>query len=122
MPTPAFALSRLNDLPAPIRASFWVALAAVGFPLTITCVRHVVPEIPAFEAVMFRSVFGMIFMFPWLARRGVGQLRTTKTRWFALRGACAFFVPLRCRFRPGSSATVSPTSASRLASRLAGTV
>lgn len=82
----------LDNLSAPIRATVWIALAAVGFPLTITCVRQVVPEIPVLEAVMFRSLFGMIFMLPWLARHGVGQLRTRKIGWLALRGGIAFFV------------------------------
>ncbi len=64
----------LDKLSAPIRATVWIALAAIGFPLTITCVRKVVPEIPVLEAVMFRSLFGMIFMLPWLARHGIGEL------------------------------------------------
>jgi len=81
-----------HDLSAPVRATFWVALAALGFPLTITCVRKVVPDIHVLEAVMFRCVFGMVFMLPWLARRGIGQLRTRKTGWLALRGTIAFFV------------------------------
>jgi len=85
------SLSFLN-LSAPVRATFWVSLAALGFPLTITCVRKVVPDIHVLEAVMFRSLFGMVFMLPWLARRGVGQLRTGKMGWLALRGAIAFFV------------------------------
>ncbi|MEE8332342.1 MAG: DMT family transporter, partial [Alphaproteobacteria bacterium] len=82
----------LKNLPAPIRATLWLTLAAIGFPLTITCVRQVVPEIPVLEAVMFRSLFGLVFMLPWLARHGIGQLRTRKTGWLALRGSIAFFV------------------------------
>ena len=84
------SLSFVN-LSAPIRATFWVALAALGFPLTITCVRKVVPDIHVFEAVMFRCLFGMVFMLPWLARRGIGQLRTGRIGWLATRGAIAFF-------------------------------
>ncbi len=89
MPAP---LTAFEALPAPIRATFWISLAAIGFPLTITCVRQVVPEIPVLEAVMFRSLFGMMFMLPWLARHGVGQLKTRKIGWLALRGGIAFFV------------------------------
>jgi len=92
MPARLRALLRPNDLPGPIRAALWIALAAVGFPLTITCVRQVVPEIPVLEAVMFRSLFGLICMLPWLARHGIGQMKTRKTGWLAMRGANAFFV------------------------------
>jgi len=86
------ALFHPQDVSPPIRAFFWITLASMGFPLTITCVRQVVPDVHVLEAVMFRSLFGMMFMLPWLARRGIGQLRTTKLGWLALRGSLAFFV------------------------------
>lgn len=81
-----------TEFSAPVRAAFWITLAGVLFTATITSVRQVTPDLHVFEAVMFRSLFGIVFMVPWLIRRGISQMRTRKIGLLAIRGSLAFFV------------------------------
>ena len=80
------------EFSAPVRAALWITLAGVLFTVTITSVRKVTPDLHVFEAVMFRSLFGIVFMVPWLIRRGISQMRTHRIGLFAIRGSLAFFV------------------------------
>jgi drug/metabolite transporter (DMT)-like permease len=83
-----------TEFSAPVRAAFWITLAGVLFTATITSVRQVTPDLHVFEAVMFRSLFGIVFMVPWLIRRGISQMRTRKIGLLAIRGSLAFFVTI----------------------------
>ncbi len=77
---------------APVRAAFWITMAGIGFTLTMTSVRQVTPELSVFETVMFRSLFGIALMLPWLIRNGVSEMRTTKLKLYAARGSMAYIV------------------------------
>lgn len=81
-----------TEFSAPVRAAFWITVAGFCFTVTMTAVRQVTPEIHVFEAVMFRSVFGIAFMVPWLLRRGISQMRTSRIGLMAARGGMAYFV------------------------------
>jgi len=81
-----------TEFSAPVRAAFWITLAGIGFTGTMTSVRQVTPDIHVFEAVMFRSVFGIAFMVPWLIRSGISQMRTRRIGLLATRGSLAYFV------------------------------
>ena len=67
-------------------------MAGFCFVATITSVRQVTPDVPVFEAVFFRCIFGILFLVPWMIRRGISGLRTTKPGLLAVRGSMAFFV------------------------------
>jgi len=54
--------------------------------------RHFTGEIHTFEIVFFRSVFGGIFLIPWLMRVGLGGLRTERIWMHMLRGALGLAV------------------------------
>jgi len=66
----------------------------IGSLVTFTLVfaRKVSGQIHVFEIVFFRSIFGLIFMMPWMARRGLGAMRIKKRHGLiTLRSALAFF-------------------------------
>ena len=51
-----------NNSSAPVRAAFWITCAGTGFTLTMISVRQVTPELHVAEAVLFRCLFGVVFM------------------------------------------------------------
>lgn len=87
----------IGGFTAPVRATFWISIAGVGFTLTITGVRQVTPEIHVLEAVLFRSLFGVMFMIPWMIRQGAKSVRTERLGLYAARGTLAYFVTI-CYF------------------------
>mgnify|MGYP001977023918 CR=1 FL=1 len=44
------------------------------------------------ETVMFRSIFGIAFMVPWLVRKGLSGIKTKRLGLLAIRGSLAYFV------------------------------
>ena len=52
----------------------------------VAMIRFVSAEIHAFEIVFFRSLFGMVFLLPWLLRTGLGGLRTRRIGMHMTRG------------------------------------
>jgi len=77
---------------APTRAAFWITLAGLGFTLTMISVREVTPELHILEAVLFRCLFGVVFMVPWLMRVGKTGLKTLQPTLVITRGVLAYFV------------------------------
>ena len=65
----------------------------IGTLVTCTLVfaRQVSPQIHVFEIVFFRSLFGLLYMAPWMLKRGISSLRVTRPGIIGLRGALAFF-------------------------------
>ena len=83
-----------TEFSAPVRAALWITLAGILFTATITSVRQVTPDLHVFEAVMFRSLFGIAFMVPWLMKKGLTGIKTKRLGLFAIRGSGAYFVTL----------------------------
>ncbi len=77
---------------APARAAFWITLAGLGFTLTMISVREVTPELHVLEAVLFRCLFGVVFMIPWMIRVGRKGLKTQQPVLILTRGSLAYFV------------------------------
>ena len=82
--------TEFSKLSGSARAAWWITLSACSYIVVITIVRRLAPEIHVFEIVFFRSLFGAMFMVPWIMRRGVGVLRTPRSGLLILRGAGAF--------------------------------
>jgi drug/metabolite transporter (DMT)-like permease len=82
--------SRFSQLSGSARAAWWITISACCYVVVITIVRGLAPNIHVFEIVFFRSLFGALFMAPWVMRRGVGVLRTPRSGLLILRGAGAF--------------------------------
>ncbi|MBK8176740.1 MAG: DMT family transporter [Rhodospirillales bacterium] len=88
MNRPAFAAAyaaRFARLDAPLKGAVFMIGACAGFAAMMAIVRKLAPEIHPFEAAFFRNLGGIIFMLPWLARVGVGRLRTGRPGMHLLR-------------------------------------
>jgi len=82
-PTPR---ERFAALPGSIRGAAWMMAAGVMFVAASTTVRHLSADMHFIQIAFFRSVFGIVCMMPWLARVGLGAMRTRHTWRYALRG------------------------------------
>ena len=80
----------IGRLPGPVQAAFWVMASGTTYISMIAIARILSPELHIFEIVLFRSLFGLIFMAPLILRRGPGGLGTRKLPWFAFRSVFAF--------------------------------
>ena len=85
--TAAAAFARLS---APVRSAFWMLVVGVAISAVLAIVRHIADDIHVFEIVFFRSLFGIVFMAPWLMRRGMSALSTTRPGLIAGRGVLAY--------------------------------
>ncbi len=78
--------------PAAVQAAFWMLIIGSLVTLTLVFVRRISDQIHVFEIVFFRSVFGLLFMAPWMVRRGPGAMRIERRHGIvALRSTLAFF-------------------------------
>lgn len=53
--------------------------------------REVAADLHVFEIVFFRSIIGMLLLLPWLARRGLGVMRTERMALYLWRSGLTFF-------------------------------
>ncbi len=56
----------------------WMVGAAIAFSVNFAVVRHLQDHMSTFEIVFFRQILGALMMLPWLARAGIGALKTTR--------------------------------------------
>jgi drug/metabolite transporter (DMT)-like permease len=75
------------QVPAPLRGVAWMALAAASFAVMINVVRYLTETFDPLQVVFFRNLFGLLAMLPWLARHGLGVLRTQRIGLHVLRAA-----------------------------------
>ncbi len=61
-------------------------VAGIMFVAASTTVRLLSADMHIIQIAFFRSAFGIVFMLPWLARVGLGAMRTRHTARYALRG------------------------------------
>ena len=83
MPIPDFGLSRHA------RGIAWMVASILCFTGSITIARGLADEVPVFVMVFFRALFGVLVMLPWLARVGVGGVKTGRLGLFTLRSVLA---------------------------------
>jgi drug/metabolite transporter (DMT)-like permease len=89
-PLAAFG-DRINAWPGAARAAFWMLILGALVTLVLALVRKTAAGgVHVFEIVFFRSLFGLVFMGPWLARKGLSALRVQVPGLIALRGFLAF--------------------------------
>jgi len=77
-------------LPGPFRAAFWLVCASVSFLLMMSLARQLSGDIDMLVIVFWRAVLGVVFMLPWLARNGIGVMRTDKIKGHMMRTAMAY--------------------------------
>ncbi len=84
---PAF-LRRL-PLPPSVQAALWMMGAAFFFAALSAIIRYLGRDegMHPFETAFFRNLFGLAFMLPFLARAGLGTLRTGRILLYGWRSA-----------------------------------
>jgi len=73
-------------LPATARGILWMLGSTASWSAMAAITRHFSGEIHTFEIVFFRSLFGTVFLLPWLWRSGLGGLRTRRIGMHLVRG------------------------------------
>ena len=86
-----------ENLPGAVRAGLWIALSGACFTGMLAIARHLSAELPVFVIVLFRILFGLAFLSPFIVRNGIGALRTDKYGLYLVRGVAAF-IGLSCYF------------------------
>jgi drug/metabolite transporter (DMT)-like permease len=81
-------------LPGPVRAGFWISCTGATFTGMMAISRHLSTDISTglhvFMIVLFRAVFGLLFLSPILMRQGMRRLKTTRHRLYIIRGFSAY--------------------------------
>lgn len=77
---------------APTRVAFRITAVGLSFALNIISVREVTPELHILEAVLFRCLFGMVFMVTWLIKVGKIVLKTSRPTLAMTLSVFAYFV------------------------------
>ena len=78
--------SSFEKLPGSIRGAIWMLFAAAMFASMGGFVRHLASDIHPLVIGFFRSVIGMLLILPFMARFGLGMIRTRRHGIFFLRG------------------------------------
>lgn len=74
------------QFPDPVRGALWMMGSMASWACMAAVARHFTGEIHTFEIVFFRSVFGGIFLLPWLFKVGLGGLKTRRVGMHLVRG------------------------------------
>jgi drug/metabolite transporter (DMT)-like permease len=81
---------RLVALPPIIQAMVWMIMGGIAGGIMNVVIREAAEELHPLEIVFFRNLFSLVFMVPFIARLGLGSLRTGKIGFFTLRAGVAF--------------------------------
>ena len=73
-------------LPPSWQGAIWMTMSALLFAGQTAIVRYLSKEMHFLEISLFRALFGVIAMLPWLMRTGIGVMRTRNTGLYAGRG------------------------------------
>lgn len=82
--------ARFAALPGPVRAGFWISCTGATFTGMMAISRYLSPDLHIFMIVLFRSLFGLVFLAPIALRHGGLRLRTTRYPLYAIRGVTAY--------------------------------
>ena len=64
--------------PGAVRGALWMLGSTLAWALMAGITRYLKDEMHTFEIVFFRSLFGAMFLLPWLCRLGLDGLRTQR--------------------------------------------
>jgi len=81
----------MNTKPAipladPVRGVLWMMGSMASWACITAVARYFTGQIHTFEIVFFRSLFGGIFLLPWLFKAGLGGLKTQRVGMHLVRG------------------------------------
>ena len=86
---------RLTAIPVPVQGALYMTAAAFCFSVMNVIIREASAELSPLQIAFFRNFFALLFMLPWLARAGLGSLRTERLGlhvWRALLGLAAMIL------------------------------
>jgi len=92
MPSLLPARPRFPKFPDPVLGALWMMGSMASWACMAAITRHFSGEIHTFEIVFFRSIFGGVFLIPWLMRVGLGGLGTRRIWMHMLRGGLGLAV------------------------------
>ena len=72
----SLSLAAVTPGHAAVAAILWMIGAAFCFSILSATIRHLTHELHPLQIAFFRNLFGLLVMLPWLARAGLGSLRT----------------------------------------------
>ena len=78
---------RIAGLPAPVRGALWTCCAVTLFACMINLVRFLSETQHTLEIVLFRNLFGLMALLPWLLRNGLRAMRTSRPGLHMIRAA-----------------------------------
>lgn len=73
-------------LAGPVRGALWMMGCTASWSLMAAITRYLSDDIHTFQIVFFRSLFGGMFLLPWLFRTGIKGLHTRRIGMHAARG------------------------------------
>ncbi len=82
-PEPVAAAPKTS--PNSFAGPMWMILAAAAFAGMTGVIRHVSADLPPLEIVFFRTLFGLLFMMPWLIRNGFSEFRRELLELYVVR-------------------------------------
>jgi drug/metabolite transporter (DMT)-like permease len=118
---PAPVRRMMEDLPGPVRAGLWIALSGSSFTGMLAIARHLSADLPIFVIVLFRVLFGLGFLSPFIIRNGIGALRTSRPGLYLVRGIAAF-TGLSCYFFAASMIPLADVTAISFTRPIFGTI
>ena len=83
-------LALYTELPVTSRAFVLMTCSAVSYALTFVTVRALTETFSVYQLVLFRTAIGTAVMLPWLFRSGLGVLRTTRWKLYAIRALAVY--------------------------------
>ncbi len=80
MPADPSPVASESALPGPLRGAFWMVAACACFATMTAVVRHATADLHPFQVAFLRSLFGLMFMLPWVWQTGRAALHTQRFR------------------------------------------
>mgnify|MGYP002039392061 CR=1 FL=1 len=72
--------------PDQVRGALWMMGSMASWASMAAVARYLSDDIHTFEIVFFRSLFGALFLIPWLLKEGVSGLKTNRVGMHLVRG------------------------------------
>ncbi len=92
------------------RGIAWMVVATAFISLMHTSIRHLSADIHPFEIAVFRNLFGLVVVLPWLFRYGLAPFKTRRLKLLSLR-AVVNVVAMLCFFQALSMAPLTEVTA-----------
>ncbi len=86
-----------KDYPLPINAPLLIVLSELFLVISGMVIKHVADQVPISQIVLFRNLFALVLLVPWLLSANLGVLKTQRLGLHILR-ACFGIVGMGCMY------------------------